>query len=252
MRLNSPVITERGNLRMKYRFWFCFSLIILFIAGCSSDGGGDEACDNPRLKIAIDSSGELVSVVTGCESSSNDVTIKNAVYNSLQQLVSCYYEVTSRCGDFYADVYDLEYNQSGKLENGFYDYNNCVYPILLDENYVPPDELPGYDNSSVSFAWPDICTSGKVITVVAEIYLCHENRDGQSSCELTATGHFDCTDMKGTIFEISPGTDYKVVLSGKNAQGIKIYQGEKSGVLLAPFEDTNIGTIRLDKLPGAE
>ena len=82
------------------------------------------------------------------------------------------------------------------------------------------------------------CAGLGVDTVEASIY-------DQYSLLLKSGGPWDCDLGEGTITGVPAGSNYTVVVSGKDSDGDILYQGEQTGITVTAGATTDVGVITL-------
>jgi DNA-binding beta-propeller fold protein YncE len=96
-----------------------------------------------------------------------------------------------------------------------------------------PDESATDDNISGAIIVSDDCSARGVVNV--SVYV----RDLENHL---SSGRFPCSAKKGTIENISVGTDRQFLVSCLNASGVEIYHGLKTGVTIKAGSN-DVGTI---------
>ena len=99
-------------------------------------------------------------------------------------------------------------------------------------------ELQGAPNEISGPSQAIDCGTSGISTVEAKVY----DEDGAL---IASGGPWNCGAHSGTITSVPAGSNYKVVVLGKDFEGDILYQGEQTGITVTAGQTNNIGTITL-------
>ena len=83
------------------------------------------------------------------------------------------------------------------------------------------------------------CIATGISTIEASVY-------NQSDVLLKAGGPWNCDVHQGTITDVQAGTNYTVIVLGRDSVGDILYEGQSSGVAVTAGQTNNIGEITLE------
>jgi hypothetical protein len=83
------------------------------------------------------------------------------------------------------------------------------------------------------------CIATGISTIEASVY-------NQSDVLLKTGGPWNCNVHQGTITDVKAGTNYTVVVLGRDSVGDILYEGQSSGVAVTAGQTNNIGEITLE------
>ena len=131
----------------------------------------------------------------------------------------------------------------------------CIYLIMLSACGGGSDTSQSTSSDTASIAFSVVfqgapseskvrqaatlgCAASGVSTVEASVY-------DQNNVLLRSGGPWNCEAHQGTISSVPAGSNYKVVVLGKDSEGDILYQGEQTGITVTVGQTNNIGTITL-------